>query len=257
MINKKTLRIALPEEHGSWGFVLEPLILATIVGYSLNGLFLALASFLLFLSHQPIRIIFNKKKNPTLRKKAWGFLFVYLTLIVLFFSLVFQSADYYRLYPFFLALLLMGSFLLFELSGKARKLTSEIIATISISFIAVSIVLLSGWSEIQSWAFFFLLLNRAVPTVLFIHERVNFIHNKYVNKWIPILVGLFGFIITLFLAYSSLIPWFAITGVLVLIIRMIFGFTPKMLKQSLKTAGILEFVYGIIFVIITAIAYCY
>ncbi len=255
MINNKIRNIALPEEHGSWGFVLEPLILSLIVGWSKPGLFLALASFLLFLAHQPIRIILNKKKNLLLRKKAGGIFFLYLALAGLFLGIVYQSADHYLLYPFLLALLLMGGFLLFELSGKARVITSEIIATVSIGFIAVAIVLLSGWSEVKAWAYFFLLLNRAVPTVLFIHERINVVRKQKVNKRIPITVAVIGIAVALYLSIQNLIPKLALLGIVVLIARIIAGFTKPMLKLTLKQAGILEFIYGILFVLISAVAY--
>jgi hypothetical protein len=255
MKNNKIRHIALPEEHGSWGFVLEPLVLALVIGYSQQGLFLASASFLLFLAHQPIRIILNKKKILSLRKKAGGVLLIYLTLAVLLFGLVYQSAVHYLLYPFLLAFLLMGGFLLFELSGKARKITSEIIATVSIGFIAVSIVLLSGWSEVKGWAFFILLLNRAVPTVLFIHERIKVVRQQKMNKWIPVTVALIGFATALYLAMQSLIPQLALLGIVILIARIIIGFTEPLLKLTLKQAGILEFIYGILFVIISAVAY--
>ena len=56
-------QIAVPREHGSWGYTLEPLALALLVAFSVNGLLLSLVTFLIFFAHQPIRIIFNKKLN--------------------------------------------------------------------------------------------------------------------------------------------------------------------------------------------------
>jgi len=36
---------ALPNEHGSWGFVLEPLILVLLIAYSPTGFLLSITAF--------------------------------------------------------------------------------------------------------------------------------------------------------------------------------------------------------------------
>ncbi len=252
----KNLRhIAFPEEHGSWGFVLEPLILSLIVAYSADGLFLALASFLFFLAHQPIKIIVNPKKSRKMKIKAIVVLTVYVAAALYFLTSIFVNNPVNVFFPFILALLFMLVYLFFEILGLSRKLATELIASSSIDFIAVSVLLLGGMNSLRAWAILALLLNRAIPTVLFVHERINFVHKRNLNRIIPISSGLIGFFVALVFAYLNWIPWLGLLGILILVARMIYGLTPSMLNQSLKTAGILEFVYGILFVVITAFSY--
>ncbi len=252
---KNIRHIAFPEEHGSWGFVLEPLVLSLLIAFSEDGLFLAIASFLFFLSHQPIKILVNPKKNKKIKRKAAGVLIFYTLIAVWLLLIIFYRNPIYDFLPFFLALSFMLIYLVFEVFGLSRRLTTELIASSSIDFIAVSVLLLGGMNVFRAWAVLVLLLNRAIPTVLFIHERINYVHGKSYNKSFPLISGFAGLIIALIFAYFSLIPWLGILGVIILQARMIFGFTPKMLNQSLKTSGILEFIYGISFAVITAFAY--
>jgi len=51
--------IALPPEHGSWGFLLEPILLGLLVAPSLAGVMMALAVLGAFLMRHPLKIAFT------------------------------------------------------------------------------------------------------------------------------------------------------------------------------------------------------
>ena len=48
--------LALPSEHGAWGLLLEPIVLAMIVAPSLAGLFVAIGAVALFLMRHPLKL---------------------------------------------------------------------------------------------------------------------------------------------------------------------------------------------------------
>src|SRR3954469_15856345 len=52
----KVRPIALPAEHGGWGFLLEPLVLAMIVAPSWIGALICVASICGFLTRQPLKL---------------------------------------------------------------------------------------------------------------------------------------------------------------------------------------------------------
>src|SRR5207237_1966626 len=57
---KRTVRkkaVALPIEHGSWGFLLEPLVAALAVAFSASGLWIALMVIGAFLTRRPLQIL--------------------------------------------------------------------------------------------------------------------------------------------------------------------------------------------------------
>jgi hypothetical protein len=51
--------VALPPEHGGWGFVLEPLILGLAVAPSAAGAALAFFALGAFLARHPLKLLLN------------------------------------------------------------------------------------------------------------------------------------------------------------------------------------------------------
>ncbi len=249
--------VAFPREHGSWGFVLEPLTLSVIIAFSTNGLLIALASFLTFLAHQPIRIILKKGIAKKLKRNAVFFLGLYSLLAVFSMIPVIKSEDLFVLTPLFFVMVLMLYFLYLETSGLARNVYAELIAPVSINIIALSIVLAGNWQLPQTLALFIVLLNRSVPTTFYIHEKLNSLKNNSINSRRLIIVTITGLIAVVILAFMNLVPYLSVIAVLILAGRIFHGFTKKAKRLTVKQIGMLEFLYGTIFVIVNAIGYLY
>jgi hypothetical protein len=49
--------IALPVEHGGWGFTLEPLALGLLLAPTAGGVAIAVAAIAVFLAHRPVRLV--------------------------------------------------------------------------------------------------------------------------------------------------------------------------------------------------------
>src|SRR6185436_6956547 len=68
--------LALPSEHGGWGFLLEPLVLGLLVRPSLAGSLIALAFVFGFLARHPLKLalqdLLRGKSYPRTR---WCWLF--------------------------------------------------------------------------------------------------------------------------------------------------------------------------------------
>ena len=79
--------IALPTEHGAWGFLLEPMLLGLLLTPTLAGLLLASALFAAFLIHQPLKIATEasvKGRSTPRSRIAWRFAIGYgLTALIL------------------------------------------------------------------------------------------------------------------------------------------------------------------------------
>ncbi len=247
--------VAFPREHGSWGFVLEPLILAVIVAYNKSGLFIALSAFFTFLAHQPIRVILKKGISKELKRKAVWFLGVYFFLSAVFIIRVIKVQDSTVLIPLTFVVILMMYFLYLEIIGLSRNVYAELIGPVSMNLIAFSIVLTDGWSLPSAFAFLVVLLNRSVPTTFFIHEKLNLIKHQKAKIMRTHLISFVGLIAVIILAVVSLVPYLSLIAVLILVIREIFGFTEYTEKLTVKQIGMLEFLYGTIFVIINAVGY--
>jgi hypothetical protein len=70
----RTIRsVALPSEHGGWGFLIEPIVLGLLVAGSVNGLLLALAALGAFLVHQPVKVaIKDRLKGQRPPRTIWA-----------------------------------------------------------------------------------------------------------------------------------------------------------------------------------------
>ena len=67
--------IALPTEHGGWGFTLEPILLGLLVAPTWAGFGLALATSSAFLARRPVKLVstdlVRKRRLPRTRVALW------------------------------------------------------------------------------------------------------------------------------------------------------------------------------------------
>ena len=255
MIKLHIKKVAFPPEHGSWGFVLEPLILALLVAYSKYGMILVLTSFIIFLNHQPVRILLDKKKRSQFYLSALFFFVLYSASIVLGLTLVLKSVSINNLIPFFTALFLMFIFFVMEISQKGRHLIAEFIAPFSIALIAMSVTLIKGWSIPQVLAFGTVLISRSIPTVFYIHIKVQFLKGKNISGYYLHIAEGVLFALTVFWVYSGLLPKLSLLAELILIARAFYGLTENKIKENVKVLGIKEFIFGILYVVIVYLGY--
>lgn len=248
-------QIAFPREHGSWGYTLEPLVLSLLVGFSVNGVLLALSTFIIFLAHQPIRIIFNKSLNNKLRIKAYLIFSIYAVSSMVLLILVLLDSSFYQLLPFFISVIIMFGYLLLELNNVKRNIVIELLAAVSVGLIAMNIVLLNGWNWAYAAAFWFVILSRAVPTTFYVRSKLQ-IAKKQPTQELSVFVSSFVSLLIVFvLTYFSYLPLLSIAAVLMLISRAYIGIYKLRGKLNVKKLGIMEFVYGIIFVLLVAAGY--
>ena len=248
-------KVAVPKEHGSWGFVLEPLILSLIVAFTLDGLFLALATFFMFLSNQPLKVLTTKSAPKKLKPTAKIVLFFYLLITVILLIFLFFKIKFYLLLPFYSAILLLLIYKIAEFSQLSRKLYVELLPIFSMTLIATTIVMIDSVFSFDPIIFGLLLLSRSVPTVLYINAKVKWIKGmKFSTLPTHLLNG--GFLIFIVYAvFNNLLPMLSILGMIILTARSIIGFSKFNFTKTVKQIGVVEFIYGGFFVVINGIAF--
>ncbi len=255
MTLRKFRKIALPEEHGSWGFVLEPLILSLLIAFSIQGLYIAAAAFFVFLSYQPLKILLNAKINKALKKNAGVILSVYILVSIAFFAAALKESASSAFFPFVIAFVFMGVYLFSDELGRAKTLLSGILAPAGFSFISLTILLVSGWKLSLVLGFYLLLLNRIVPTVFFVHERMKLSRKTKPDILKVALIGAAGILIIAASIQLNILPVYSAAAAAVLFVRSIIGLMPGMEKLNVTKVGILEFIYGAAYVAINYYAY--
>lgn len=250
-------KVSFPREHGSWGFLLEPLFLSLFVASSQNGLLLALTTFVIFLNHQPVRILLNEKDSKKIKSLAVVFFLIYFLVIGVLLILIIRETTLELLIPFSISIVIMFGYLLLEMKNYGRNLFVEFIAPVAITFIALNIVLLDGWEFEKIFAFGIVLLSRAIPTLLYVRTKVEIIKGLNAQSvWLRI-SELFFLILITFLAFNQSVPYLSIFAILLLVTRSVLGLLPKNKIEKIKRFGMKEFGFGILFVIINAIGYLF
>jgi hypothetical protein len=244
---------AFPKEHGSYGFTLEPLALALIIGYSTAGLYLAIGTFLAFLAHQPIRLLLAP--NTPDKKTAAAFFTVYGSMALLLFYGFITSVPLRATLPFASGLVLMLFYLWMEYLHLHRRLFIEMVAPAAISLIAVSILLAGGWSMLPAFGVFFLLSARFIPTALYVHYRLQLAKRLPADKGSVALSSGIALILIAWLTSMGIIPILGLSGVAVLTVRALWGISERSRPLSVKQLGIREFIYGIVLILLASIGY--
>lgn len=230
--------IALPAEHGGWGFLLEPIALGLLLAPSIAGLYLALAAVALFLARQPLTLVVLNRHCPSPRiALAWRFSALYLVAGVAAFSASIIFSEHSFIVPLAIAAPLAAVQLIYDWSGRKRVLLAELAGTFAISSLAALLSLAGGWPRAASFALWALMIARAAPSIFYVRGCLARLHRRAASPlpiWISHAAAL---ILVAALMRAGLAPRLAFLAMMILTLRAAFGFgrlriTPKQLGFS-------------------------
>ena len=258
-LSKKTVRsVALPAEHGSWSFWLEPVLLAILVASSGAGFALFILSFASFLIRQPLKItlIDLRKKKLYLRTRLGiGFVMFYglIALLALFASLTGSRPDI--LLPLIPAYAIaLAQVWIFDVRGESRHWLPETFGAVVMSAFAVSIALAGGWSLMASVGLACIVVARGIPTIFYVRARLQQIKTGTANLKVSLILHILAVICISALATIDLIPKLSILALLILLGRAIF-FLKQGAVVPAKTVGFQEIAFGLMLVGMSALGY--
>ncbi|NOX16873.1 MAG: YwiC-like family protein [Chlorobi bacterium] len=254
---RKISGAAFPKEHGSYGLTYEPLLTAIIIAYSFAGLTTALAVFLIFLSHQPVRILLNKKIIAEKKRIALFPLAVYAFAISFLLYSAFASGSIDSFIPFFSGIFLMLIFLAIELLGFGRILAAEFVAPTAIGLIAATVTLLGGFSVEATFGFLILIYSRSFTTIFYVNEKLLLQKGNKITKVKTRISEAFFFILLIYLSVNSVIPVLSLAAPALIFLRAEYGLAKRRKSDAVRKVGIYEFFYGVIFVVIVSISYLF
>ena len=168
--------VALPAEHGGWGFLAEPVILGLVLAHSAAGLGLALAALAAFLARHPLRLLLIDRRKgvryprTTLAERAFAaYTAAALALVAVAFALASS--------PFWLPLAVAAPIglvaLAFDARGRSREAFPEAAGAVALGASAPAIALAGGAPAAFAWGAWALLALRAVTSVLYVRARIR------------------------------------------------------------------------------------
>ncbi|MBI2212918.1 MAG: YwiC-like family protein [Acidobacteria bacterium] len=249
--------IALPMEHGGWGFLLEPILLGLILAWSGRGLALSLAAIAGFLLRQPLKVwwsdVVASRAIPRTRV-AIAIAVVYGVIGAAGAVLAFRGALDAGA-PLLYASPLVALLLWFDARGRSRDLVPELVAPVALASVAASIAMLGGWPRTSALALSALLALRAFPSVLYVRSRLRLEHGRDPNRYVPLAVHAVAVAIVLWIARIGLVPVWVPLLYALLLLRCWAGLSSLRRRFGARSVGFSEVRWGTIAVIWIALAF--
>ncbi len=251
-MEQKIKSLVFPKEHGAWALTFEPLVLALLLGPSLSGGLLFLGATFAFFAHPSARALLSGTKDKILAFK----IFLGTALPAVFFlSFYLKFSTWPQHAPLLLALALMASYLILELFSFERALATEILASVSMGLIALSIVLSAGWMWHTALGLLALIYSRSLGTTVYLYYRLRLLKKQNIKVWPGILLHVLDGLLLLYLMSRNIIPVLGFLAGSMLIVRAFWNLSPLMKKATVRQVGFAEVYFGIAFLVLTAAGY--
>jgi hypothetical protein len=250
--------IALPPEHGAWGFLLEPIVLGLLVVPSLAGWFLALAVVGAFLICHPLKLAFTdwqRGKRYTRTALAERVILLYGALTVTGLALAVALAGWQIVLPLFMALPLVLAMLASYVQNRGRELIPELAGASALATTASGVALAGGISPQTAFALWVILTARDLPSILYVRARLRLEKDNPFSWPLVFLANMIAVIVVLALVLLDFAPLLALLALIILFARALFGLSPYRRRVRTQTIGFLEMAYGLLVVIAAALGY--
>jgi hypothetical protein len=259
--SKRTIKlksIALPNEHGSWGFLFEPLLAGLLIAPSFSALWISLLVIGAFLTRQPLKILLSDLiAKRRLQQTVDSFKFVMLFGVVFIIGLggSLFSAQSSVFLPFLLVLPL-GIFQIYcDVFKKSRQLIPEITGAIAISSTIAVTALAGGLSASIAYSLWIVFVARLIPSIHYVRNRLRLEKSKEFSKFNVIFSHIISLGIVILLSFNNLIPKLPLIMFIVLLIRAIWGLSPYRKKVKAMKIGIGEVIYGTLTAVSVVLGY--
>jgi uncharacterized membrane protein YecN with MAPEG domain len=241
--------VALPAEHGGWGFLLEPLLLGLLVAPSLGGACLALAAIGAFLVHQPLKILVGDRR----RGQRFALLYAAIATLGLLGALALSGPA--PLVPILLAVPLAMVLLVYDVQNESRHWLPELAAPLALGSTSTAIALAGGWPAGPAIVLWIILAARAVPSILYVRTRIRLGKNQPATPARAIAAQGIGLVLVAGLALANRAPWLAAIAMLILLVRAAWGLSLFRRSVPAKVVGFQEIAYGLLTVLLTAVGF--
>lgn len=240
-----TGRILLPTEHGSWSFLVEPLLAGSIIAWSGAAPWIAVMVVAAFFARQPIKVYWlSRRTNPRASALAFRWAILFLSAAALGF-LATAWISRVALYPLVVAIPIALQQISADLSRQSRSLRAELAGAIAISSSAAMLVLAAGrspWLAVALWVTF---ICRSLPSILYVRNRLLLEKGKPADTVGPIAAHVAAFAVAVALVATDTGSILAMAFFAFLALRSVIGLSRYRSKMKAMKIGIWEVVYGV------------
>lgn len=167
--------LALPVEHGGWGFVIEPVILGLLVVPSWAGLMIGIAVVAAFLARHPLRLAagdWMRRRYPrTIVCERLALAYGTAAIAAMVFAVAMTDARI--LIPFAIAAPLGLAQFAFDIRNRGHATAPEIAGAVAAGVTAAAIALAGGRSLTLASTLWLLTILRSVPAIVFVRAALG------------------------------------------------------------------------------------
>lgn len=211
--------IALPVEHGGWGFTLEPILLGLLVAVSASAWELAVAALAVFLARRPVKLLLTDAVRRRWLPRSWiaaSFALGYGALALAGLAGALVTADP-RFGVAYLAAVPAALVALYaDAQTKSRTLVAELAGATAMGSTVTAIALADGWSYVTAFGLWLVLVARAVTTITLVRAQIRRVHKRPVRSGTVYTVAAVTVFVMVVLGVVEMVPWLsvvAITGI--------------------------------------------
>ncbi len=250
--------IALPVEHGGWGFLGAPIVLGLWVAPSVAGFWLSLAALGVFLTRQPLKLALgDRQRGKRYPRTVWAerFVVLYGAGALLAFLAAWLTTEHAFWLPLLLALPLALIQLRYDLIRQSRALLPEICGALALAALVAALALCGGRQIIPALLLWFLLALKATGAIIYVRARIRLARNTPVARAPVYLTHAIALAAVTGLASARLVPWLAVAAFGLLLVRAIIGLLPRSLKTPTAIVGLQELGFTTLTVVAIAVGY--
>jgi len=208
--------IALPTEHGGWGFTLEPILLGLLVAPSAAAWELSVAALGIFLARRPVKIfstdLVRRRWLPRSRI-ALAFALLYGGLAIAGTIGAFFTAEG----PFWIPVLVAIPFALIALRADARSknraLIPELSGSIAMGATVSAIALGSGWDLGPAFGLWLVLAARDVAAIVLVRAQIRRLKGRPTGASTVYTVQAACTGVVAVAAIAGIVPWLGVVAI--------------------------------------------
>lgn len=250
--------VALPSEHGSWGFLLEPLLLGLLVAGSASGVIFSAAMLCTFLIHQPLKLALKdhlKGRRTSRTIQAERFAVGYGVMALLFLGIVGFTSDLRFIVPLLLGLPFLLIQIWYDARNQSRALIPELCGVVALGSTASAVVILGGWMFWTALPLWVIVVSRSIPSIIYVRTRLKLEHGKPIHPYPSWGIHSFALLLVTLLAAARVVPITVVVALAVLLLRALIGLSAFRKPRPAKQIGMLEIAFGLIAVAAAVIGY--
>jgi len=246
--------IALPNEHGGWGFTLEPILLGLLVAPSWAGVGLGIFALAAFFTRHPLKLWLSdvrKGKRFPRTPIAGQFALLYggIALLGLLMALLEAKAVFWL--PLVMALPLIGLQLGFDSYNKGRNLLPEIAGAVAMGSVAAAMVLASGQSLNLALGMWLVLAMRGLAAIYYARTQVMRARGAPVSFVPAYTVEILAVGLLTLGALAGLLPWLSVLALGLLLPWSVYTFAKPPVPA--RVVGWTQMAFGLLLVVSTSI----